>query len=99
VDVVELLLPELRKRGLFWDDYTVKGGTYRENLYGKKGVSAPPEDHPASKYQWRAGVAKEDHVIPSEPQSNGANGSVKRPRDVETSNSEKKTRKSARIAA
>jgi hypothetical protein len=72
VDVIELLIPELRKRGLFWDDYAVKNGTYRENLYGKQGLSAPPEDHPAAKYQWRAGVAKEDHTIPAEPQTNGS---------------------------
>jgi hypothetical protein len=97
--VIELLLPELRKRGLFWDDYAVKGGTYRENLYGKAGISAPPEDHPAARYQWRAGVAKEDHVIPAEPQTSDSNGSAKRPREAEPGKIEKKTRKSARIAA
>lgn len=26
VDVIELLLPELRRRGLFWEDYAVPGG-------------------------------------------------------------------------
>jgi len=31
-DVIELLLPELKRRGLFWDDYVVDRGTYRENL-------------------------------------------------------------------
>lgn len=25
-DVIELLLPELKRRGLFWDDYEVDGG-------------------------------------------------------------------------
>lgn len=34
--VIELLLPWLRARGLFWDDYAVPGGTYRENLQKAK---------------------------------------------------------------
>ncbi|KAL1988315.1 hypothetical protein VTN96DRAFT_9998 [Rasamsonia emersonii] len=63
-DIIELLLPELRKRGLFWDDYAVKKGTYRENFYGKKGQTGPPEDHPAAKYRWKAGVDAKDHKIP-----------------------------------
>ncbi|PWY84802.1 Nitrilotriacetate monooxygenase component A/pristinamycin IIA synthase subunit A [Aspergillus heteromorphus CBS 117.55] len=63
-DVIELLIPELRKRGLFWDDYAVNKGTYRENLYGKAGQSGPPADHPAAKYRWNAGVKAEEHVIP-----------------------------------
>lgn len=53
-DVVELLIPELRKRGLFWDDYAVRGGTYRENFYEKPGQAEPPDDHPAHSYIWRA---------------------------------------------
>ncbi|KAH8202813.1 hypothetical protein TruAng_002976 [Truncatella angustata] len=53
-DVIEHLLPVLRQRGLFWDDYAVDGGTYRENLYGKQGLSRPPADHPAAQYHWRA---------------------------------------------
>lgn len=53
-DVVSLLLPVLRKRGLFWDDYSVDGGTYRENLFGSNGGAFPPADHPAAKYHWKA---------------------------------------------
>jgi hypothetical protein len=53
-DVVELLLPELRRRGIFWDKYSVPGGTYRENLQGTPGESHPRADHPAAKLQWRA---------------------------------------------
>lgn len=53
-DVIDLLLPVLKERGLFWDGYAVDGGTYRENLYGQKGLARPPADHPASKYHWRA---------------------------------------------
>jgi hypothetical protein len=65
--VIELLLPELRKRGLFWDDYFVPGGAYRENVRSEKGAH-PAADHPAALYQWRAGVSKEDAVIPPEPE-------------------------------
>ena len=53
-DVVELLIPELRRRGLFWDDYAVPGGTYRENVYAKAGQTGLLPDHPASSYRWRA---------------------------------------------
>lgn len=65
-DIIDLLIPELRKRGLFWDDYAVEKGTFRENLYGKKGQSGPPADHPASKYRWNAGVDAADHKIPDD---------------------------------
>ncbi|KAJ5888559.1 hypothetical protein N7495_008600 [Penicillium taxi] len=54
-DIINLLLPELRRRGLFWDDYAVKGGTWRENFYGKKGQNRAPDSHPAARYRWRAG--------------------------------------------
>ncbi|KAG6354066.1 hypothetical protein INS49_005037 [Diaporthe citri] len=53
-DVIEKLLPVLRRRGLFWDGYAVDGGTYRENLYAKKGIARPPPDHAAAKYHWKA---------------------------------------------
>lgn len=35
-DVVDLLIPVLQERGLFWRDYDVAGGTFRENLLGQK---------------------------------------------------------------
>lgn len=63
-DIIDLLLPELRKRGLFWDDYEVPGGTYRENFYGVEGQKYPLDEHIASKYQWKAGVPAEEHKIP-----------------------------------
>ncbi|EGO56010.1 hypothetical protein NEUTE1DRAFT_47921 [Neurospora tetrasperma FGSC 2508] len=63
-DIIDLLLPELKKRGLFWDDYAVPGGTYRENFYGAQGQKYPLEEHIASKYQWKAGVPSEEHKIP-----------------------------------
>jgi hypothetical protein len=69
-------------------------------LYGKKGQKVPPEDHPAAKYHWKAGVAKENAKIPSEPQSNGSsNGSLKRSREKESPKSVRPTRKSARVGS
>lgn len=53
-EVISDLLPVLKARGLFWDDYAVDGGTYRENLYAKEGVARPPADHPAAQYHWKA---------------------------------------------
>lgn len=48
-DVVELLVPELRRRGL----YAPKGesGTMRERVYGP-GQSALRDDHPGSRYKY-----------------------------------------------
>ncbi|KAG0160877.1 hypothetical protein PDIDSM_8409 [Penicillium digitatum] len=63
-DIIDLLIPELRKRGLFWDDYVVPKGTYRENLFRQPGQSGPHADHPASKYRWNAGVDASEAIIP-----------------------------------
>ncbi|KAF7594746.1 hypothetical protein BBP40_008453 [Aspergillus hancockii] len=63
-DIIELLIPELRSRGLFWNDYAVDKGTYRENLYVQPGQSGPLADHPAAKYRWNAGVDAAEHTIP-----------------------------------
>jgi len=53
-DVIELLIPELQRRGIFWNDYAVPGGTYRENLTETRGQREPLEDHPAAAMIWRA---------------------------------------------
>lgn len=63
-DIIELLLPELKARDMFWDGYAVEGGTYRENFYGKQGQKVPLGEHVASKYHWKAGVSAADAVIP-----------------------------------
>lgn len=63
-DICNLLVPELRRRGMFWSEYAVPGGTYRENFYQKKGQTGPLDEHVASKYRWRAGVEKDQHSIP-----------------------------------
>ncbi len=56
-DVIELLIPELRKRGSFWDDYCVPQGSYRENLFETPGQHEPFPDHPAAQMIWRPSSA------------------------------------------
>jgi hypothetical protein len=48
-DVVELLRPELVRRGMLWEDYDFPGGTFRENLLGQKFLR---EDHYGSKFKY-----------------------------------------------
>ncbi|RDW74809.1 hypothetical protein BP6252_05951 [Coleophoma cylindrospora] len=50
-DVVELLVPELQRRGLYWEDYPVPGGTLRENMNSIPGKPYLSKDHPGSKIQ------------------------------------------------
>lgn len=63
-DIIDLLIPELKKRGLFWDDYAVPGGTYRENFYGEAGQKHPKTEHVASTYQWRSDKSAAESPIP-----------------------------------
>lgn len=63
-DICNMLVPELRRRGIFHEDYAVPGGTYRENFYERKGQSGTLPEHVASKYRWKAGVSKEDATFP-----------------------------------
>lgn len=53
-DVVELLIPELQRRGIYWEDYPVPGGTARENLHSKPGQKLLPVEHPGAKVRWNA---------------------------------------------
>lgn len=51
-DVIEFLLPELRARGLFRTRVERQGASAREVFIGSERL---PEDHPGSRYKWRAG--------------------------------------------
>jgi hypothetical protein len=51
-DVVELLIPELQRRGLYRTEYPVPGGTFRENIHSRSGESLLPKEHPAAGYRW-----------------------------------------------
>lgn len=48
-DLVELLIPELQRRGIYWKDYDVPAGTLRENMQRRPGQSLLPPDHPGAK--------------------------------------------------
>ena len=56
-DVVDLLIPELRRRGLYPEGSGAGGLTAREKIYGK-GQKGLRDDHPGSKYKYH--VYKED---------------------------------------
>ncbi|KAF1846191.1 alkanesulfonate monooxygenase [Cucurbitaria berberidis CBS 394.84] len=51
-DIVKWLLPELRRRGVFWDDY--EASTTRENYLGDGKGPRLRDDHPGSKFKWAA---------------------------------------------
>lgn len=53
-NIVELLVPELQQRGIYWDDYPVPGGTARENLHNTPGQALLPLTHPGAKFRWNA---------------------------------------------
>lgn len=70
-DIIELLLPELQRRGVFWEDYKVPGGALRENFYGIQGQTRLPDNHPGSKFVWRAGEELPQFLREVEKNGNG----------------------------
>ncbi|PYI03243.1 Nitrilotriacetate monooxygenase component A/pristinamycin IIA synthase subunit A [Aspergillus sclerotiicarbonarius CBS 121057] len=54
-DIIEYLVPELQRRGIFHTEYAVKGGTMRENMTGQRGHTRLDESHPGAQYFWREG--------------------------------------------
>jgi FMN-dependent oxidoreductase (nitrilotriacetate monooxygenase family) len=59
-NIVDLLVPELQKRGLAQTEYAVEGGTFREQIYRENGRTFVPEDHYLYPYRWQSGVSKEE---------------------------------------
>jgi len=55
-DIVELLIPELRQRGVVFDDYAVPGGTFRENLLRQPGQKTLRSDHYGSNFKFEGDV-------------------------------------------
>jgi alkanesulfonate monooxygenase SsuD/methylene tetrahydromethanopterin reductase-like flavin-dependent oxidoreductase (luciferase family) len=51
-DLVELLIPELQRRGIYRTEYPVVGGTMRENMQNRPGRPLAGDDHPAAKVRW-----------------------------------------------
>ena len=73
-DIVELLVPELQRRGLFWKDYNVPGGALRENIYGA-GQRKLRDDHYGHTFAY--GNGKE--VMPAESEEINGHGRNKLP--------------------
>ncbi|KAH8678283.1 coenzyme dependent N5,N10-methylene tetrahydromethanopterin reductase [Xylariales sp. PMI_506] len=68
-DIVDLLVPELQKRGVYWNDYPVPGGTLRENLNSMPGYPHLAPSHPGSRFKWNVLPREEVAAAPvvSEP--------------------------------
>jgi len=62
-DIIEYLLPELERRGLHTSKVEKEGATAREVLFGTRRL---PEDHPGSKYRWRAGEKVPKYALAEE---------------------------------
>ena len=56
-DVVDLLRPELVRRGMMWEDYDFPQGTFRENLLGQKHLR---DDHYGSRFKYPKEGKSED---------------------------------------
>ena len=61
-DIITLLIPELRRRGVFWEDYAVPGGTLRENYFARPGENRLADNHPGAQYFWRTGELKPNYA-------------------------------------
>lgn len=59
-DFVDLIVPELQKRGLFRKEYAVPGGTFRQNAYGDREKTYFPKSHPIHNTSWN-GESKEEY--------------------------------------
>ncbi|CAK9439684.1 uncharacterized protein LODBEIA_P37840 [Lodderomyces beijingensis] len=61
-DIVDLLVPELQRRGLVWKDYPKDGLTFREQLNGLEGEdpSFLQPDHPAYGLRWKGEESREE---------------------------------------
>lgn len=59
-DFVNLIVPELQKRGLFRKEYAVPGGTFRQNAYGDEAKTYFPKSHPIHNTSWN-GESKEEY--------------------------------------
>ncbi|KAJ5949355.1 hypothetical protein N7454_000939 [Penicillium verhagenii] len=62
-DIVEFLLPELRRRGIFRSKVEKEGATAREVFIGSKRL---PEDHPGSKFKWHVGEERPVYQVKGE---------------------------------
>jgi FMN-dependent oxidoreductase (nitrilotriacetate monooxygenase family) len=59
-DIIEYLLPELRRRGLFRTGVEKEGATAREVFIG---TARLPEDHPGHAYKWASGESVPQYLL------------------------------------
>ncbi|CEP60790.1 uncharacterized protein LALA0_S01e19020g [Lachancea lanzarotensis] len=64
-EIIDRLLPELEKLGLFWHDYPPSADsseyvTFREQLFGQPYLD---KTHPASELRWEAGETEEAYTL------------------------------------
>lgn len=57
-DVIEFLIPELRRRGVFWDPVAAEGRTTRENYLADGRGPRLRDDHPGARFKWPASSRK-----------------------------------------
>jgi hypothetical protein len=67
---VDLLVPELQKRGLMWEDYSAPGSSLRENLTGVKGQIGVSKDYYAYQFKYPSDFG-EDSMAKVERNRNG----------------------------
>jgi hypothetical protein len=79
-DVVDLLIPELQKRGVYQTEYPVPGGTLRENLFGVEGQTLVKNDHPAYKFKWD--VRETNHQTVWDMRENGWEMAQKKQKEI-----------------
>lgn len=65
-DIIEFLLPELRRRGLFRSEVEKEGATAREVFIGSRRL---PDDHPGSSFKWHAGEKNPQYQLDEETES------------------------------
>ena len=51
-DIIKWLLPELQRRGVFWDPQAAEGKTMRENYLADGKGPRLREDHPGTQFRW-----------------------------------------------
>jgi len=52
-DIAKFLLPELRRRGVFREDYETPGASMRETFFGDGKGPKLRDDHPGAGFRWR----------------------------------------------
>jgi FMN-dependent oxidoreductase (nitrilotriacetate monooxygenase family) len=82
-DIIQYLLPELRRRGLFRTSVEDEGATAREVFIGSKRL---PKDHPGHEYKWESSEKAPQYQQKNASISFGENNVSKQPRGEKRKN-------------